>query len=451
MEQLLIIGNGFDLACHLETRYNDFFKWRFEQLFGNTSKLDIKNKIRDLTKNFDRELYNPKSKNVKLENNLAECFGSQIDLSTITVWDYIFLFGDDFFEETNGDVQWQDIEKMIYNVMTVALDNNFDNNFDKEHLINHISSLNLNLTFKEENKNNIKIQFYKYIKYFFIKRLGEPRKDTAYNALLSLNKFENIFSQFILEEERDKADYKKNAKKLLMKLYISANNDFKDNTSNSPDICSVLSFNYTLRAIDNLKIFVSGREGHEFGIPCPWINIHGIVANENDIDKYIRNDKTHISPLNKPENGIPTPIFGIDNHDILKDNKENDLRMIFTKSFRTIDSYVNNIWRGRFILKRQIDVITIYGHSLGKADYSYFETIFDNSNLYDSRTCLQVYYYAEKNRPEKNLLEKRRIESALINLLTDYGKTLSNGHGENIVNKMVLENRIEVIPTTSLN
>ena len=125
--------------------------------------------------------------------------------------------------------------------------------------------------------------------------------------------------------------------------------------------------------------------------------------------------------------------------------------MIFTKSFRTIDSYVNNIWRGRFILKRQIDVITIYGHSLGKADYSYFETIFDNSNLYDSRTCLQVYYYAEKNRPEKNLLEKRRIESALINLLTDYGKTLSNGHGENIVNKMVLENRIEVIPTTSLN
>ena len=237
-----------------------------------------------------------------------------------------------------------------------------------------------------------------------------------------------------------------------MKLYNLANNDFKGIISNGLDTCNVLSFNYTLRATDNLEISVIDREGHERGELCPWTNIHGIVANENDIDKYIRNDKMHISPLNKPENGIPTPIFGIDNHDILKDNKENDLRMIFTKSFRTIDSYVNNIWRRRFnLLKRQIDVITIYGHSLGKADYSYFETIFDSSNLYDSSTCLQVYYYAEKNRPEENLLEKRRIEAALINLLTDYGKTLSNGHGENIVNKMVLENRIEVIPTTSLN
>lgn len=448
MEQILIIGNGFDLACHLETSYNDFFKWRFEQLFGNINKLDIKNKIRDLTKNFDCELHYPKSKNGELENNLAECFGNKINLSTITVWDYIFLFGDDFFEETNGDVQWQDIEKMIYNVITVAL----DNNFDKNHLIDHISSLNLNLTFKGENKDNIKIQFYKYIKYFFIKRLCEPKKDTAYNALLSLNKFENIFSQFILEEERDKVDYKKNAQELLMKLYNLANNDFKGIISNGLDTCNVLSFNYTLRATDKLEISVIDREGHERGELCPWTNIHGIVANENDIDKYIRNDKMHISPLNKPEIGIPTPIFGIDNHDILKDNKENDLRMIFTKSFRTIDSYVNNIWRRRFnLLKRQIDVITIYGHSLGKADYSYFETIFDSSNLYDSSTCLQVYYYAEKNRPEENLLEKRRIEAALINLLTDYGKTLSNGHGENIVNKMVLENRIEVIPTTSLN
>lgn len=440
MEQMLIIGNGFDLACHLETSYNDFFKWRFEQLFGSINKSDIKNKIKELTNNFDYELHYPESKNGTLDNNL-------IVLLPITVWDYIFLFGDDFFEETDENAQWQDIEKMIYNVMTVALDNNFDNN----DLIDHISSLNLNLTFKEENKDDIKIQFYKCIKYFFIKRQSEPEK--AYNALSSLNEFENIFSKFILEEERDKVDYKKNAQELLMKLYKSANNDFHGIILSDLDTCNVLSFNYTLRAIDNPKISSIDREGHEAEKLCWWTNIHGIAANEIDIDKYIRNDKTHISSLNKPENDIPTPIFGIDNHDILKDNKENDLRMIFTKSFRTIDSYVNNIWRGRFnILKQQIDVITIYGHSLGKADYSYFETIFDNSNLYDSSTCLQVYYYAEKNRSkEDNLSEKRRIESALINLLTDYGKTLSNGHGENIVNKMVLENRIEIIPTTYLD
>lgn len=446
MEQILIIGNGFDLACHLETSYNEFFRWRFEQLFGIINKLDIKKTIRDLTENFDNEFHYPESRNGALDKNLIIKY--QIDLSSITIWDYIFLFGDDFFEETNGNVQWQDIEKMIYNVITVALDNNFDNN----DLIDHISSLNLNLTFKEENKDNIKIQFYKCIKYFFIERPFEPEKKIAYNALLSLKNFENIFSNFILEEESDKVDYKKNAQELLMKLYKSANNDFHGIMFSNLDNCNVLSFNYTLKAIDDPKISSIDRKGHEVEKSCWWTNIHGIVINEIDNDKYIKNDKTHISPLNNPENGIPAPIFGIDNHDILKDNKKNDLRMIFTKSFRTIDSNVNNIWRGHFnILKQQIDVITIYGHSLGKADYSYFETIFDNSNLYDSSTCLQVYYYAEKNRRKENLLEKGRIENALINLLTDYGKTLSNGHGENIVNKMVLENRIEIIPTTSLD
>ncbi|MGO4924071.1 AbiH family protein [Ligilactobacillus ruminis] len=33
-KQILVIGNGFDLSCGLDSRYSDFFKYRFIELFG---------------------------------------------------------------------------------------------------------------------------------------------------------------------------------------------------------------------------------------------------------------------------------------------------------------------------------------------------------------------------------------------------------------------------------
>ena len=91
---------------------------------------------------------------------------------------------------------------------------------------------------------------------------------------------------------------------------------------------------------------------------------------------------------------------------------------------------------------KNAEVISFYGHSLGRADYSYFETLFDDSNLYHSRTKLRFYYY-EGNDP---LTHRQQYTYDVVKLLTDYGQTLSNIHGENIVNKLVLEHRLEVLP-----
>lgn len=49
----------------------------------------------------------------------------------------------------------------------------------------------------------------------------------------------------------------------------------------------------------------------------------------------------------------------------------------------------------RYNFQKRVDVITFIGHSLSRADYSYFETIFDKYHIYDSNTKLEFYYYKE--------------------------------------------------------
>ncbi|MGL4364316.1 MAG: AbiH family protein [Bacteroidales bacterium] len=38
MEQLIILGNGFDLACNLRSRYEDFYNSRYKKSL--TDKID---------------------------------------------------------------------------------------------------------------------------------------------------------------------------------------------------------------------------------------------------------------------------------------------------------------------------------------------------------------------------------------------------------------------------
>lgn len=146
--------------------------------------------------------------------------------------------------------------------------------------------------------------------------------------------------------------------------------------------------------------------------------------------------------------GTVSPIFGIDNHDIVSLSKKNgvtqDPRVIFTKAYRVIDNDIDQIQEP--IDFDNIKVISFYGHSLGEADYSYFETIFDDVDLYNSKVELEFYYYI-KNDP---VLDKREAIRKIENLLVNYGNQLDQVHGENIMNKLVLEKRIHIMPTVRL-
>lgn len=55
---------------------------------------------------------------------------------------------------------------------------------------------------------------------------------------------------------------------------------------------------------------------------------------------------------------------------------------MFTKSYRLLVNNINSIREQS--LPDDPDNIVFLGHSLGHADYSYFESLFDNYNLFEN-------------------------------------------------------------------
>ena len=224
---------------------------------------------------------------------------------------------------------------------------------------------------------------------FFSKSLNIKKyydvKDFYDFFLKELHLFEERFSSYLKEQIAIVQDYNEKALKLISSL-----------TSKKEDT-TFLSFNYS--NIESIS-----------GIKC--INVHGKLDSEI--------------------------VIGIDQKGI----EENALP--FTKTFRKLVFRENAP-----VLTKKYDYIVIYGHSLGEQDYSYFQSIFDFLDIYNSNTVIKyVYsdYFIEENHTQNaNAKNRHRICMArkLFKLLRDYGQTLNNkDNGQNLIHKMLLENRL---------
>ena len=200
-----------------------------------------------------------------------------------------------------------------------------------------------------------------------------------------LKLFENRFVNFLLNQINEKNEYKNNSKIIISDLC-------------GDDVGEILNFNYT-------------------HVDCPRgfeeINVHG------SIDKTI--------------------IMGIDAHENIKDEA-----VPFTKSFRKMIENEN-----RVILSGIYNEIIIYGHSLNKQDYSYFQSIFDYVNIYSSKTKITLINSDNFITEEEyqNNKHNYRIEMAkrLFDLIRTYGSTMNNkDNGRNLLHKMLLEGRIKM-------
>ena len=101
MKQLIVLGNGFDLACELKSSYADFFLQRFSELFcdGKSKNFEeievilkekrdsilfsISNRKREITDIYgaDREC-----------DYFKDCSNKWSSNTGLTRWDIIFLF-----------------------------------------------------------------------------------------------------------------------------------------------------------------------------------------------------------------------------------------------------------------------------------------------------------------------------------------------------------------------
>ena len=107
---------------------------------------------------------------------------------------------------------------------------------------------------------------------------------------------------------------------------------------------------------------------------------------------------------------------------------------------------------GRALAKR-VDKIIFFGHSLAKADYSYFQSIFDFYNLYGDTLLsdsaftkpfmLQFYFTIFDISRETEI--SRDAAASVYKLITAYGDTIDNkDRGKNLLHKLLLEGRIKI-------
>ena len=95
-------------------------------------------------------------------------------------------------------------------------------------------------------------------------------------------------------------------------------------------------------------------------------------------------------------------------------------------------------------------MIKFFGHSLGDADYSYFQAIFDEVDLYESNTRLIFYYNKHRlNDEEETRQREKSVQEEMFEkvnrLIVTYGQTQNNkDHGKNLLHKLLLEGRLTI-------
>ena len=267
-----------------------------------------------------------------------------------------------------------------------------------------------NLFEKLEENRYLKILGEEKIKYgtrlgkesYLIKTLGEKN----FNFLKELNEFEKMFGNYIAQINND--------------LFDIGMGTFKDKNIE----CKVRK----IFEVDN--------------------NITNIVINFN-YTTYLR-EMDYISEMTNVHGTFENPIFGIDNTEI-----ENDREFYYlTKTSRVL---FNNTIKEDFKLPNKIEIskICFFGHSLARADYSYFQSIFDYYDIYNSEVKLEFKYYnyikndeklTDEEKEERKDEVKSNMHKSVIELMNDYGNTASNkSRGQNLLHKLILENRIKIV------
>lgn len=492
-KQLIVLGNGFDLKCGLKSSYRDFFEQHFSKIFFKTvsveqridmlervsrktfgdkcdqlreeqvrkafseedsdsflkilSKLDPTEKhncveqlmlraYEQIRKKIYSEIKTVQKKRNVFQDNIKDIdYFSESEFlnKNFNRWDIFFLFAECCLSKQISKYQWQDVETLIYEIVSIALlpPDKLTQIDSKIMYKEDDFELSLGESIKGEN-------FYKYIVRLIAYTGNGTQEEIATVLLTELKKFEEIFAQFIDRqfEIRQGDSYFDEAYKMIKIL-----TRFESN-SDVPSSFKVLSFNYSIdrRFMDFWKDQKKGiSPSNVFPKIEDWANIHGIASYATPWQSAfpVQDGYKH------DEKYLPSPIFGIDSQNIIKDSLTDDLRILFTKSYRIMDNGVNRIRESGDY--SDIDKITIYGHSLGRADYSYFETIFDEVDLYNSDVMVEYFYYQGNSEVER-ILNKRTAITKMFNLLTDYGKSLGETHGANIVAKLDLEKRLSVVP-----
>ena len=437
-DQLVILGNGFDLQCGLASSFGGFEKPRkgliedlIEKHSTNQNGADTSEKL----------VTYPDDRQERQEASLA----ADIWAAGITVWDLI-LIADEQIRT------WYDVEACI-----------------RDWLLKHPGKK------QPRNQNNLYAVKYQYSRYqkaltpgpqdnpYEIELIQNYRGDGYFSKMSTneqvsqlllkwyacssdansimrvmmqeLHRLESAFSSYMKNEADGNENYLSRACLLLEKLMNDQLSDYNTLlTNNTYKIGEDISFG---SSFNNVRILDFNYTDPIYGIEIAptLINIHGNIHG-GDI------------------------IFGIDSNSVDTDDSNYPGLVKFTKTYRLMALGKGN--KTKLVHPHvsgqpgsETSIIKFFGHSLGDPDYSYFQAIFDEVDLYGSDTRLVFYY--NQNRLNENKDDKKSKNTTSENaqeemfekvnrLITTYGQTLDNkDHGRNLMHKLLLENRLQVV------
>lgn len=401
----VVIGNGFDLQSGLKSKYSDFFNQHFDE---NCTELE---KIKDY---FTLDITSPNSfRDFRYYKKavVAECLKflkTQKSLMNIAInsWDFIFIMLSIQEERNLESILWVDVEESIKNFVVIGekdipsklmiLFKRLVTISNKEELAVE-ESIEVKLLilifycFIEEKTTNVD-KLLEQSKLLLLRSINENNFEIFNRFLLNeLNRFENNFRKYLGQELLNNDEYRNNALKVLDNVSIPDKNPF------------ILSFNYTVP-------WAKTRKNH-------GINVHGSIID----------DESHFEI-----------IFGID----ALENEFDSNNYMFTKTSRRLKIFSEKNNRP-IPPKSEISNIIFFGHSLGLADYSYFFSIFDYYQLYESQVRL-VFKFSVYDENLRSEIEYN-IHKKVTDLIKKYGSTFPNGYqGKNLLHKLILENRINI-------
>ena len=308
---------------------------------------------------------------------------------------------------SDENYNWLDVELLLLKCLTII------NKFDQDDVKSYLLSVDSNrkkrildrivdytrshdfMTKSEEE--NLTFEILNYLSQIIEtnwllskKSVSNFKKELMSLMMSQVKTFESNFKEYLLNEIKSFPENIYNVKsQFFIDELLKSGVPFTNEYSNS-----LLSFNYT--PLPNSTKFFNSRGGN---------NVHGIL--------------------------LDNIILGIDNHNY----KE---FMEFTKTFRIMTELPQKSLK---IYDNSIDIIKFYGHSLGEADYSYFVSIFDTFDVYNSDVVLKFYYDDFDGQCHK----KEQVER-VYKLINHYGETFDNkDHGQNLLHKLVLERRIYIL------
>jgi hypothetical protein len=358
MNRLIIIGNGFDLAHGLKTKYSDYILnyWqsvkssRHKDIFFefNIEGIDLTNcnSYKDIIKTFEVNGH----KRIKSERKLYSLFTSDFtssDNSIISVFNYFFLR----LNEVHSELNWVDIEMEYYNILKSTLKDVSNLYYSDSNKKEHIKFLNDNIA-------SITSNFELYLKNHVLEKSSE----------IKIKELENILSNDVQTQSQISIYLEEFPKKLFPKLkgfyqYIESSQLDLRKFNNT----HILNFNYTntihkyFNKIINDNVVIN--------------NIHGKIGDKNNEIKLG---------------------FGDEKDDFYKiienENKNEYLR--FMKSF--FYSNTNNYKRLFDFLEESEFQIEIMGHSCGLSDRTLLNALFEHPNC----LSIKVYYHKYQTQDE---------------------------------------------------